>query len=67
MCSARSILNTLFAFLAASAIQFFTELHTFMTNFYDKLTHDVRLRLLSNSKSEQTEYKATLLDTENKA
>jgi hypothetical protein len=65
--SRHPVLNTLLASLAASAIQFFTELHTFVTGFYDKLMHDVRLRPLPNTKSEQTEYRATLVDTETEA
>jgi hypothetical protein len=62
--SRHPVLNTLLASLAASAIQFFHGVaYVCPTGFYDKLTRDVWLRPLPNSKSEQTEYKATLLDT----
>jgi hypothetical protein len=61
------ILNSLLANLATMSTTFFTQMSTFVTQFYLKLTSEVRARPYPENKSEQKEFEATLHDTEAEA
>jgi hypothetical protein len=65
--SRNPVLNAVLTNLATQATNFFTQLSNFVTNFYLKLTAEIRSRPLPGNKSEQKEYETTLLDTESEA